>query len=402
MADSITVSPHERLVKSVSTPELERRWKATREMMREHGLDYLVIQNHEEFLGGTMRWLTDFAARHQYPMTVIFPVDDEMTMIACGLDAPAAQVYPPPSAARGVKEVLGAGYFATIQYTNTYDAELAVGVLNRKRNPKIGWVEKVFIPVTFHDHIVKNLPGASFVEATEWLDRLKAIKSTEELELIQDCAVLQDGCMQHLSKTIKPGMHDYEVYAEAHYFCSLHGSSRGIVQVGSGPLGAKVPFDFFRMQNRVIREGDQVSVLIEVNGPGGYYSEAMRTYMVGAEPSPVLQEAWAAALECEKMIAAGLVPGADPKELWQAYVDFMVARDYAAPVRSFAHGQGLSLFERPNIRPDETWKIEEGMNIAVHPVATRDDVLCIVCDGYIVEKGGGRLLHKMPMDIIVV
>ncbi len=71
-------------------------------------------------------------------------------------------------------------------------------------------------------------------------------------------------------------------------------------------------------------------------------------------------------------------------------------------MRSFAHGQGLSLFERPNIRPDETWKIEEGMNIAVHPVATRDDVLCIVCDGYIVEKGGGRLLHKMPMDIIVV
>ncbi len=331
MADSVTVSPQERLVRSISTPELERRWKVTREMMREHGLDYLVIQNHEEFLGGTVRWLTDFAARHQYPMTVIFPVDDEMTLIACGLDAPAAQVYPPPSAARGVKEVLGAGYFATIQYTNTYDAELALDVLKRKKNPTIGWVEKVFIPVTFHDHIVRNLPGASFVEATEWLDRIKAIKSPEEMGLIQECAVLQDGCLEHLRKTIKPGMHDYEVYAEAHYFCSLNGSSRGIVQVGSGPLGTKVPFDFFRMQNRVIREGDQVSVLIEVNGPGGYYSEAMRTYMVGAEPSPVLQEACAAALECEKMIAAGLVPGADPRELWQAYVDFMVARALRSP-----------------------------------------------------------------------
>ena len=78
--------PKERLTKCVSTAELERRWKATREMMRRKKIDYLVIQNSEEFLGGTLRWFTDFTARHQFPMTVIFPVDDEMTTINCGGD----------------------------------------------------------------------------------------------------------------------------------------------------------------------------------------------------------------------------------------------------------------------------------------------------------------------------
>jgi len=52
--------PKERLTKCISTAELERRWKATREMMREKKIDYLVIQNQEEFLGGTIRWFTDF------------------------------------------------------------------------------------------------------------------------------------------------------------------------------------------------------------------------------------------------------------------------------------------------------------------------------------------------------
>ena len=53
--------------------------------MKEKKIDYLVMQNSEEYMGGTIRWFTDFSARHQFPMTVIFPVDDEMTTIVCGV-----------------------------------------------------------------------------------------------------------------------------------------------------------------------------------------------------------------------------------------------------------------------------------------------------------------------------
>ena len=83
--------PKERLTKCISTAVLERRWKAVREMMRDRKIDYLVIQNSEEYMGGTIRWFTDFTARWQFPMTVVFPVDDEMTTINCGGDPPADQ-----------------------------------------------------------------------------------------------------------------------------------------------------------------------------------------------------------------------------------------------------------------------------------------------------------------------
>ena len=114
MADPIAVNPAERLVQSISTAELERRWKAVRAMMRDKGIDFLVMQNHEEYLGGMVRWFTDFAASYQYPMTVIFPVDDEMTVINCGQEPPATQPFPPMSAARGIGTSLGAVYFLSL------------------------------------------------------------------------------------------------------------------------------------------------------------------------------------------------------------------------------------------------------------------------------------------------
>ena len=394
--------PKERLTKCVSTAELERRWKATREMMKEKKLDYLLIQNSEEFLGGTLRWFSDFTARHQFPMTIIFPVDDEMTLINCGGDPRENQPFPPPWAARGIKNRLGGVYFPTFPYTNTLEAEIAVDMLKEKKKPVIGLVERAFIPITFYEYLVKHLPDATFVDATDWVDEIKVIKSPEEIEMLKATAALQDKAIEHLKKTIKPGMKDLDVYAEAHYCCSKNGSERGLVQVNSGPLGTMVPFDVYHFQNRVIKEGDQVSVLIEVNGPGGYYCEIMRLFMVGRQPSQELKDAFATCLEAQDMTFKKLKPGADPKELWDMNKEFMVKNGYFPPVRLYAHGQGLPLVERPSLRPNEPWKLKAGMNITVHPSAVRKDVWAIVCDNFIIGKDGAERIHKYPREIIVV
>ena len=71
--------PKERMTTSVSRAELERRWKITREFMKERKIDFLIMRNDEEFLGGYVRWFCDIPANHSYPFTVIFPFDDEMT-----------------------------------------------------------------------------------------------------------------------------------------------------------------------------------------------------------------------------------------------------------------------------------------------------------------------------------
>ena len=393
--------PKEKLTLCVSTAELERRWKAAREVMKEHGVDFLLMRQDEEFLGGYVRWFSDFSARHSYPFTVIFPADDEMTFITVG-GTPPADPYPPQWSVRGVKRRLGAPYFSSVHYTSTYDAELAVGVLKEKKRAAIGLVGRSYIPITFYEYLRKHLVGYKFVDITDPIDQIKVIKSPEEIDLIKGTAALQDAAVEHVKKVLKPGLRDFEVHAEALYSTMMHGSERQLILVSSGRPGTPVPFQFRHFQNRVIQEGDQVSILFEVNGPGGLYTEIGRIYSLG-NPSQELQDAYGAAAEAQKVTLNLLKPGASPKDIFDANNEFLEKRGYGVERRLYAHGQGCDLVERPLIRPEEPMKIKAGMNITVHPAAVKPTVWATVCDNYIVgETGVGPCIHKTPKEIIVV
>ena len=114
------------------------------------------MRSDEEFLGGYVRWFTDFPARHTYPFTVIFPIDDEITTIACG-NLPPSEYYPPKWAARGIKKRLGAPYFPSIHYTDTLDAEVAVGVLKEKT----GSDRRTFTQI-IHPHLLLRILERAF------------------------------------------------------------------------------------------------------------------------------------------------------------------------------------------------------------------------------------------------
>jgi len=392
--------PKEKLVTSISTAELERRWKASREVMRENKVDFLLMRQDEEFLGGYVKWFTDLPARHSYPYSVIFPVDGEMTLISVGAPPPA-EPSPPAWAVRGAKR-LSAAYFASVHYTSTYDAELAVGVLKEKKRATIGLVGRSFIPITFYEYLRKHLVGYKFVDMTDQIDQIKVIKSPEEMELIEKTAILQDVAMQQVRNFLKPGRRDLEVHADVLHSVMTQGSERQLILCASGPQDSPVPFQGRHYQNRIIKDGDQFSILIEVNGPGGFYTELSRTFSIG-KPSQQLQDAFGVALEAQKLTLSLLKPGANPKDIIEANNEFLQKRGYNPERRLYAHGQGYDLVERPLIRQDEPMKIKAGMNITVHPGAVNATIWGSLCDNYIVtDTGVGPCLHKTPKEISVV
>ena len=100
------------LTKSISDQELKRRWKEVRKRMEQEKIDFLVMQNDNEWLGGYVKWFTDVPAKNAQPHTVIFPVDEEMTTITHG-GKPPGDVGPPAWTLRGVKRRLTAPFFRT-------------------------------------------------------------------------------------------------------------------------------------------------------------------------------------------------------------------------------------------------------------------------------------------------
>jgi Xaa-Pro aminopeptidase len=258
------------------------------------------------------------------------------------------------------------------------------------------------MPVTIYEYLRKHLTRSKFVDATDHIDQLMVVKSPEEMALIKRTAALQDAAMEHVRKSIRPGRRDFEILAEAQYSCVMQGSERQLILVGSGPQGMATRWQFRHFQNRVMREGDQVCVLIEVNGPGGFYTELGRIFTLG-KPSQALQDAYGVAVEAQEVTLNLLKPGATPKDIWNANNQFLQKMGYKPERRLYAHGQGYDLVERPGIRPEEPMTIRPGMNLTVHPFAINEVAWAVVTDNYLVtDNGPGPCLHRTPKQIFPV
>jgi Xaa-Pro aminopeptidase len=238
--------------------------------------------------------------------------------------------------------------------------------------------------------------NARFVEASDLVDKIKAIKSAEEQELIRRAAAMQDGAMRAAFAAVEPGMHDRDIAAIAQCYSQRHGSENGIYLCASMPPDKPVQFSQRHYQNRVIEAGDTVALLVEDSGPGGMYTELGRSCVVGRASSE-LKDEFAFALEARKFNLTLLKPDARSKDVFEEYNAFMRKNGRPEERRLHCHGQGYDLVERPLIRHDEPMSIETHMNIVVHPTYMRGRVLSWVCDNYLIGPNGpGERLHRFP------
>ncbi len=393
----------ERLLNPISTRELERRWVAARNGMAERKIDALVMQNNNDWLGGYVRWFTDTPLSNGYPRSVIFPAADLMTVVDMGARGARRKLDGGDAVNRGVGEMIFTPAFTSVAYTDEYQAELIAEELKQGGYRTVGWVGGGAMPHAFVARVERELAGkAQFVDATEPVDRLKAIKSEEERALVRKCAEMQDEVFAGVLTKICPGMTDNDVTALAQYEGRLLGSEQGLFLGSSAPLGQASRFLDRHQQARALRPGEHFSLLIENNGPGGMYTEIARTIVLG-KASNELIDGFESMKEAQAHTLRLLAPGASCAEIAKSHDEYMRGRGLPAELRLYAHGQGYDLVERPLIRADETMKVEEHMNFAVHPGYETNSIFAVICDNYLIEAGGpGACLHKTPKQVFEV
>src|SRR5262245_46283150 len=129
---------NERLLNPISDAELDRRWTAVRKAMAEQGIDALVVQSNNDWLGGHVKWLTDHPATNGYPKTVVFHANDWMTVIDMGPRGGRRKLGGNDEIHRGVGEVLTTPAFTSVAYTDEYQAELVVSDIKRRNYRAVG------------------------------------------------------------------------------------------------------------------------------------------------------------------------------------------------------------------------------------------------------------------------
>ena len=170
----------ENLLNPVSDAELERRWAAARTVMDARGVDALVMQNCNDHLGGYVRWFTDIPAYNGSPLTVIFSKSEPMTVIHQGPMGEEVALGPDEPIFRGTTKKLFSPSYAPVHYTRHYDAEVAVREIKRRGLRTIGLVGTAAMYFEFLSKLKESLSGGvTFVDVTDEIDHLKAIKSAE-------------------------------------------------------------------------------------------------------------------------------------------------------------------------------------------------------------------------------
>jgi Xaa-Pro aminopeptidase len=391
----------ERLQTPISTAELQRRWGLVRQAMEREKIDVLLMQNNNDHMGGAVKWFTDMPATNGYPMTVIFPRDDEMTVVMQGPFNGDGR--PPADVWRGVKRMLTTPSYESAHYTNLYDPELAAKALAPYAKATIGFVHIYQLSFALGDYTMKTFPNARYVDASEMVDRIKVIKSPEEQELVKRAALMQDGAMKAAFDALKPGMRDRDVAAIAQCYSQRNGSENGIYLCASSPLGQPAKFGQRHVQNRVIQKGDQVALLVEDSGPGGMYTELGRTAVVGVKVPQEMKDELDFVIASRKLTLDLLKPGTPCKEIWDQFNAFMRKNGRPEESRLYCHGQGYDLVERPLIRNDEPWSIAKDMNIVVHPTYNQFGFVNWLCDNYLIGGNGpGDRLHQFPEKVVEV
>jgi Xaa-Pro aminopeptidase len=394
----------ERLNTPISTAELERRWAAVRAAMENEKIDVLLMQNNNDHMGGYTKYFTDLPATNGYPQTVVFPRDDLMTLISQGPRGQVADIPPQGDGiVRGVKQWMRTPSYASAPFTKDYDPELAARALAPYAGGTIGLLGTYQMSFAMVDHLQKGrFSNSKFVDASDLVDRIKVIKSPEEMDRCRDTALMQDGAMRAAFAAIKPGMRDTDVAAIAQCYSQQHGSEQGIYLCASWPFGKPVHFNQRHYQNRVIEKGDCFALLIEDNGPGGFYTELGRTCVLG-KASQELKDEFAFTLEARQVTLDLLKPGTPCKVIFEEYNSFMRSNGRPEEKRLYCHGQGYDLVERPLIRHDEPMAIQKDMNIVVHPTYIRGNVHSWACDNYrIGANGPEERLHRYPEEILEI
>jgi Xaa-Pro aminopeptidase len=394
----------ERLNHPISTAELDRRWTAIRTAMAGAGVDVLIAQASNDFMGGYVKYLTDLPATNGYLTTVVFPIDEPMTLIGQG---PFGMDLHLPEGGdgvrRGIGRVLTTPSYTAAHYTAAHDGELAAEALGRFATGSVGMLGTAAISFALIDTLRRGrLSGARFLDASDLVDPIKAVKSEEEIALVRMCAAAQDEAMRAAFTALRPGMRELEVAAVAEQVGHSLGSEQGLFLSFSGPAGTPGQIVNRHLQHRALQAGDQFSLLIENNGPGGYYCELGRSAVLG-KATPQMKEQQRILHEVQQFCVDQLRPGADCAQIFADYNAHMRSRGLPEEKRVHFHGQGYDMVERPLVRFDETMPVAANMYFSLHPAFSTEHGYSWASDDYLLSADGFvERLHAMPQELFEV
>jgi Xaa-Pro aminopeptidase len=288
-------------------------------------------------------------------------------------------------------------------------------VLNLRPGVKIGLESDSFHPSGYASTFVYGesirqlleevFPLAVLVNATDSLDRLRAVLTPRELGLIrQACAIARQAFVES-TREISAGMREFELAAQVRVKLisdteKLHRSD-GFAFCMSGPNSAQACAAYQQTASRQI--GAREFILVHCNSYyGGFWTDITRTFCLEL-PDSEMAAITNAVLEASRTAIAAVRPGVKASVVDHAARQVLEDRGFGPEFKhATGHGVGFAAINhnaRPRIHPISNDVLEPGMVFNIEPAFYRSGYGGVrQCNMVAVTEDGVELLTNFQQE----
>ncbi|OCS85487.1 M24 family metallopeptidase [Caryophanon latum] len=288
--------------------------------------------------------------------------------------------------------------FRIVQHTGTIQEEAAKQIA--QMNVRAVGFEKNAMQYGTYE-LYKSVVKADFVPVSGLIEKIRLIKTPQELTIIKVACEIADAAFTHIVDFIKPGKTELDVSNELEFFMRKQGatSSSFDIIVASG-LRSALPHGV--ATNKVIEKGELVTLDFGALY-NGYISDITRTVAVG-DISDELKDIYDAVLQSQLLGVEKIGPNMTGIEADAVCRDYLISRGYGKAFgHSTGHGIGLEVHEQPGLSFRSDTVLVPGMCVTVEPGVYIPGVggCRIEDDIYITETGNEILTHSTKELIIL-
>ena len=211
----------------------------------------------------------------------------------------------------------------------------------------------------------ETLPGLDLIPVEGLLESLRAVKESEEIELIARAAEISDRAFETVTSTLQPGTTEKEVAWLLEKSLREYGSQAipFDVIVASGPNAA---LPHARPSERGIQSGEPVVIDMGARVEG-YCSDLSRTICLGT-PDNTFKQVYGTVLKAQSAAINSIkegMSGHDADALARAIIE---EADYGKAFgHALGHGVGLAEHEEPRLGPNTEDILKTNMVFSIEP-----------------------------------
>jgi Xaa-Pro aminopeptidase len=392
----------------LSLAERDRRWAAVRAQMAARGLDAIVLWGWPtmwDFYTANARYLAPIGGNAEFNV-LVFPAEGE----------PAAIVQMPTflDGWRAAQDWVGDVRPRVKTWADSVAGRIKELKLDRGSIGMDGLAGPLdpdgWLPHDVFTRLVSLLPHARISSLDDMLEKVRSIKSAEEIEVLRKAAELGDLMLSTCRDVARPGVKECEVYAAMMETMMANGGEEPTLFLWNCDR-YPYPHPFRMPTTRRIEAGDLI--ICEMHPKfGGYFTHVERTFCLG-EPEKEQLAIYEGCLAAYRRGLDHFGPGKAISSALDAVKDEIDARGLGI-CEAGIHGHGLASLEYPRYRHHaiaadrEAIKVvgdrfEPGMVFAFNidlfdPKWRGGKSGCVFAETVEITQTGARRMHAFPTE----